>query len=490
MRRAFRPKAPDLLIGSRPLLVWLVAALVAPGCHSEPETEYKSASEPSSVQLIHPSIRNIVRVVEQPSFIESYERTSVFPKVTGYIKKWNVDIGDKVNEGEVLCTLFVPELVEDYGTKKAKVELDRREIELMKQVVKVAEADLEAARARLEEAKAILGKYQSEVDRWDMEVKRLKHETDRGVVDPQILLESTNQWKSTVAARDAAKATIEKAKAEVISRDAALSKAKVDVTVAEADLAVAESEAKYAKAWVGYLTLPAPYNGVVVARNANTGDFVMPVLGDPTAMQRAPHLAPGGTAAPIYVLDRTDIVRIFVDIPEEDADYVDVGTKASVLVRAYRDQPIPGTVTRTAWALNVKSRTLRAEIDLTNPESRLLPGMYAYAEMLIERPGVRALPVKALTHRGDKAYYWRYENGKALRTEIQTGVSDGQWIEVTNRQRSRAGAEPTRRRSWTPIDGSEQVILGDLSTLTEGARVRVAPAKDQTQLTRADHEKN
>src|SRR5262249_18655716 len=167
MRLAFRPKVPDLLIGSRPLLVWLVAALAAPGCHSEPETEYKSASEPLTVQLIHPSIRTTVRVVEQPSFIESYERTSVFPKVTGYIQKWNVDIGDKVHEGEVLCTLFVPELVEDYGTKKAKVELDRRDIALAKEVVRVAEADLEAARARLDEAIAILGKYQSEVDRWD-----------------------------------------------------------------------------------------------------------------------------------------------------------------------------------------------------------------------------------------------------------------------------------------------------------------------------------
>jgi multidrug efflux pump subunit AcrA (membrane-fusion protein) len=486
MRRTHHSKALDLRIGSHPLLVWFVAALVAPGCHSEPEPEYKSASEPMTVQLIHPSIRTITRIVEQPSFIESYERTSVFPKVTGYIQRWNVDIGDKVHEGDVLCTLFVPELVEDYGTKKAKVELDRRDIALAKEVVRVTEADLEAARARLDEAIAILAKYQSEVDRWDTEVKRLKHETDRGVVDPQILLESTNQWRSTVAARDAAKATIVRARAEVNSRDAALSRAKVDVTVAEAALAVAESDARYAKAWVGYLTLSAPYNGVVVARNANTGDFVMPVLGDPTAMQRAPHLAPGGTAAPIYVLDRTDIVRIFVDIPEEDADYVDVGTKASVLVRAYRDQPISGTVTRTSWALNVKSRTLRAEIDLTNPESRLLPGMYAYAETIVERPGVRALPVKALVHRGDKAYYWRYENGKAKRTEVRTGVSDGQWIELTNRERPRAGTKPTGSRSWTPIDGSEEVILGDLSTLTEGTPVRVAPASQHTQLTRAD----
>ena len=96
------------------------------------------------------------------------------------------------------------------------------------------------------------------------------------------------------------------------------------------------------------------------------------------------------SAAPIYVVDRTDIVRIFVDIPEQDANYVQIGTKATVLAKAYRDQPIPGTVTRTSWALNIKSRTLRAEIDLPNPDSQILPGMYAYAKVIIERPGVRA----------------------------------------------------------------------------------------------------
>ena len=87
-------------------------------------------------------------------------------------------------------------------------------------MVEVAEADVKAAEARLDEAKAILDKYQAEVDRWDSEVKRLTREVDRGVVDPQILLESTNQLKSSIAARDAAKATIKKAEAELLSKQA------------------------------------------------------------------------------------------------------------------------------------------------------------------------------------------------------------------------------------------------------------------------------
>jgi HlyD family secretion protein len=463
----------------RQLGFWLMAALSGAGCSHEAKIEFTTVTKPPAVQVINPPIRTIVRVVGQPSFIESYERSSVYPKLTGYIEKWNVDIGDKVKKGDTLATLFVPELVEDFGTKGATVELDKQRIELALKVVKVAEANVKSAKASLDEAKAILDKFEAMVERWDSEVKRLQNEVNRGVVDPQVLLESTNQLKSSTAAREAAKATIAKAEADLLSRQASLDKSVVDVQVARADLSVAVSEAKRIEAWVGYLKLPAPFDGVIVARNANTFDFVLPSTGDPTAMERSPHLSPGGAAAPIYVVDRVDKVRIFVDIPEQDANYIHIGTKATVLAKGYRDQPLPGSVTRTSWALNIKSRTLRAEIDLPNPNSQLLPGMYAYAKVIIERPGVRALPLTAITHSGEKTYCWKHENGKAVRTEIQTGVSDGEWIEVTNYQLP-PGANPAAE-SWAQVTGSEQVIMGDLSILAEGSPVEVVPATEKSE---------
>jgi HlyD family secretion protein len=481
MRRVSWLMASNRFTRSGWLVFGLLAALLAPGCGHEAKIDFSTVSKPPTVQLINPSLRKIVRVVGQPSFIESYERTSIYPKLTGYIKKWNVDIGDKVKKDQPLATLFVPELEEDHETKKATVSLDEERVDLANKLVTVAEADVKAAKARVKECEAILDKYQSELVRWDSEVKRLKHEVDLGVVDAQVLLESENQLRASTAARDAAKATIEKAEADLLSKAATLAKAKVDVSVAKASLAVAHSEEKRLKAWVGYLILPAPFDGVIVARNANTFDFVLPTSGDPTAMERAPHLSPGG-AAPIYVVDRTDIVRIYVDIPEQDANYVQIGTKATVLAKAYRDEPIPATVTRTSWALNIKSRTLRAEIDLHNPNSQLLPGMYAYAKVIIERPNVRALPLAALTHSGEKTYCWKYDNGKALRAEVQTGVSDGEWIEVTNLELS---PSPTGADPFAPVNGSEQVILGDLSILADGAPVEVASMTGGTKLVSA-----
>ena len=297
----------------------------------------------------------------------------------------------------------------------------------------------------------------------------------------------------------------------LLSKKAALGQARVAVEVASANVEVAESDAKRLEAWVGYLSSTAPFDGVVVARNANTGDFVMPASGDPTADHHSPHLSPGGNAAPIYVIDRTDVVRIFVDMPEHDANYIhgesspgkNDGTKATVLVKAFRDQPIPASVTRTSWALNVKSRTLRAEIDLPNTDapmvhddlgqhqpvgnsansgSQILPGMYAYGKVIIERPSPRRPRQRARPCRREVVLL-ELENGHAVRTEVQTGVSDGEWIEVTNRQ---LPPKPNGDDPWAPVDGTEQVILGDLSVLTDGAMVSVLSGAGEPNVAEAE----
>jgi len=130
-----------------------------------------------------------------------------------------------------------------------------------------------------------------------------------------------------------------------------------------------------------------------------------------------------------------------------------------VLVPAFRDGPIRAKVTRKSWAINAKSRTLRAEIHLPNPTGQILPGMYAYGKVFVERRRVWALPLRALERIGDKTFYWGYDKGRIVRTEVQTGASDDDWIEVVKRR----SPEPGDDGHWEPIDGSEQAILGDPS---------------------------
>jgi multidrug efflux pump subunit AcrA (membrane-fusion protein) len=527
MHRFLIDRFLELRAGRGRLAVALLAAS-AVGCGHEHAAEVRSVAEPPNVQVTRAGIHDVVRVVGQPSFVEAYERTSIYPKLTGFIQKWYVDIGDAVRGDEVLADLFVPEIVEEWKTKGATVAYDVKRVKLAEKTVLVAEADVKVAEAKLKAAKATWSQYVAAAKRWDSETVRLRREVERGVVDPQILLETENRLRACLAKREEAKADVTKAEADVESKNARLREDIVAVNVAKADVDVAQSDYERLGAWADgapgrkpYIKLFAPFDGVVVARNVNTWDFVLPAAGDPSADYKAPYLSPSGEAAPIYVVDRTDVVRIFVDIPEQSANYVRVGSKAVVMVQAFSSQPIMGTVTRTSWALHVHSRTLRAEIDLPNTHSaipddvpqvvhdaisqvklpettgQILPGMYAYGKVIIERPHVRALPTAALMRVGEKTYCFRYEDGVVVQTEIQTGLVDtkGKWIEVINRRRTprtdtgvrkvsylgptrafqdHASAMERESEAWAPFDGSEQVILGDLSVLSDGSPVRIA----------------
>src|SRR5579884_668961 len=167
MQTAFRCDVPVRSTHRWRLCFGLLAVLAASGCAKEKKKSAPSLLEPPTLQWIYPQLKKISRIVGQPSFVQSYERTSIYPKVTAFIEKWNVDIGDKVKKGDVLADLFVPELREDWETKKATVKYDKERVDLALKRVKVARADVKAAEARLAEAQRILDAYKSEVDRWE-----------------------------------------------------------------------------------------------------------------------------------------------------------------------------------------------------------------------------------------------------------------------------------------------------------------------------------
>lgn len=214
-------RAACLSAAARSFAVGLAAMLAAPGCHQEQKKEIKRVGDPPIVRIVRPDTRDIVRSVGQPSFVEAYERTSIYPKLTAYIKSWHVDIGDPVKKDQVLADLFAPDLVEDWK-KAASVEFDKKCVKLAETKVQVAGADVQVAEARLKVAKATWEQSKSEVTRWESEAARLRREADRGVVDSQTLLEAENQLRENTAAREAAAADIAKAEADLQSKQASL----------------------------------------------------------------------------------------------------------------------------------------------------------------------------------------------------------------------------------------------------------------------------
>ena len=100
--------------------------------------------------------------------------------------------------------------------------------------------------------------------------------------------------------------------------------------------------------------------------------------------------------------------------------------------RALSGLDIPATVTRTAWCLNQKTRSLRAEIDLPAEKYGLRPGMYVVCQ---GAGGASRGPCPAAGGPGDLGQpepdCYLLAGGKAVKTPVETGISDGNWVEVS-----------------------------------------------------------
>ena len=191
-------------MGGAGMLGLVVLAILASGCSENKPEMNRAASTDPTVRIVKPERRNINYSVEQPGFVQAYEQTSIFSKVSGFIKQFNVDIGQEVKKGDLLAEIFVPELNEEHQRKIAQVELDKSQVDQAQQLVKVAESNVQTAIAQLNEAKANVGKSQAEVVRWESEVKRLTQMVQEKVVDKDILTETQRQLDSSKAAQDAA----------------------------------------------------------------------------------------------------------------------------------------------------------------------------------------------------------------------------------------------------------------------------------------------
>lgn len=449
-----------------PIIVSLILCHI--GCSKSPTPASKAHVRPE-VKAVGVEKRTIVRLTGQPGFIEAYEQTSIYPKISGFVDEWNVDIGDTIYKGKVLAHLDVPDLVAEYEEKKAEVEFDAVRIKVAEQFVNVAQENWRTASAQIDEAKANLGKFKADVVRWTADYERMTALLKQKSIDETVVDESRKRLQMNIASQQAAEAGIVVAEA-IKARKADLEKAQIEVTAARARAKVSQATEKRLAALVGYTTIKAPYDGIVVTRNVNTGDFAQPATGDQSASRN--NSGTSRVSNPLYVVARIDKVRIFLDVPEMDANGIHLGCKALIRIPALDNMELSAQVTRTSWALNAKSRTLRAEIDIPNPGGRILPNMYAFGTVELTRVGVWGVPLQAVFQRGNQSYCYVLADGKAVLLPVQLGIDDGAWVEVTKK---------CSRDVWLPFNGSEQILVGELSQMSDGEPVRVnssAPAPE------------
>jgi RND family efflux transporter MFP subunit len=299
---------------------------------------------------------------------------TIYARTTGYVKRRLVDIGDRVEEGQLLAEIATPEV----------------------------DAQLEQARAALLQTRANLVRSKADEVFARSEENRYRRMSQTGAASPE-------EYESKLAAARVAAATVQATEANIKVNEAAILRLS---TLASFEKVI------------------APFAGVITARNVDPGDLV-------TADSPS-------TGRLMFRLMRTDVLRVFVDVPQVHATATRKGQHAVVYRREEPDRLFTGTVTRTADALDSATRTLRTEVQVANPDNALRPGMYLQVKFTFNREVVPVLVPSAaiVTRTGgpkvgvlddqEKLHYRPVQLGRDYGAEVEVvaGLKDGETIVV------------------------------------------------------------
>ena len=174
--------------------------------------------------------------------------------------------------------------------------------------------------------------------------------------------------------------------------------AQQDVDVKKADATAQKTEVEAARqnlaryaAMSAFKKLVAPFDGVVIARNTDVGDYVNAAGGD--AGQRS-------NATPLFSVADVHKLRVFVSVPQEYSAFLTPALRATLTLPQNPEKQIPAQFLTTAKAVRPASRTVVTELTLANAAGDLLPGAYVNVHLSFPGdPGLLIVPEQALLFR-------------------------------------------------------------------------------------------
>ncbi len=421
----------------------ILTAGCGPAAIAQPQG-VSSAGSLEVVQAGQPTRKTLTLATTQPARIVALEQTPIHSKLAAYVGEVLVDYGDRVKKDQPLVKLSAPELDAELAQKTALLDQARAEQVQAEAGLKAAQAGVATANSQVTATEARLVKTQADVDRWMLQCKRFEDLATSGSLNQQLVEETEQNCSAAHAAHKEALAAIVSAKAVVAQSEAQAAKAAADVEAAKSRVLVAQANVAHVEALRSYLTIKAPFDGVVTHRHVDPGHFVQPAAGNGTTL---------------LVVAREDQLRVFVAVPEMEAAYVDVGDEATIDVQSLRGAEFKGAVTRTGFALAAGSRSLETIVDLENKDGRLRPGLYGVAKITLQvKENALTLPAAAVVRQNKEAFCYRLIGGKAAKTPLQLGLFVGGDWEIAS-----------------GLGEKDAVILNKAASLADGQRVEQAP---------------
>lgn len=352
--------------------------------------------------MVTASLEPLERSVSVTGTLAAEEQVALSFKVTGRVHELNVDLGSPVRRGQVLARLTPTDF----------------ELRLQQ-----SEAALQQARARLglppngndttvnPESTALVRQSRAVRDEARLTRDRVKTFVDRGI--------------SSRADLDAAEAQLEVAEGKY--QDAI-----EEIRNREAVLAQRQSELSLARQALEDTTLRSPIDGAVRERQVTVGEF-------------------RSTGTPVLTIVRTDPLRLRVAVPERAAAALRPGQPVRVRIEG-DDATYDGKLVRLGAAIEEDNRTLPVEAAVANPRGALRPGMFASAEIVVDRSDKAVVvPTDAIVTFAGVQKVLLVKDGKAVEQRVRTGRRNADRVEVV--EGVKAGDVVIRKPGGDVVDG-------------------------------------
>ncbi|MDN5288455.1 MAG: efflux transporter periplasmic adaptor subunit [Mucilaginibacter sp.] len=196
--------------------------------------------------------------------------------------------------------------------------------------------------------------------------------------------------------------------------DLALAKASAD----SAQWKASQSSFRQAADLLNYLSIKAPFDGVITVRNVSPGAYVGP--GDKSS------------GKPLLVLQDQNRLRLTMNITEGYTGYLNNRDTVGFSVRALPGQKFVAHISRMAGGIDPQTRTEQVEMDVDNKDHVLLPQMYADISLQVkgDQHGF-VIPRTALVTNAERVFVISIVNHKAVWVDVKKGLEDGNTITVT-----------------------------------------------------------
>jgi membrane fusion protein (multidrug efflux system) len=378
----------------RLLLASTALLLAALGCNTLPSgqggnTAAPRPNAPTTVSAVAVMSRKLQTTISLPAQLVPFESVDIYPKVTGFVQTVTVDRGSRVRRGQLLVRLIAPEL----SSQRAQAEAD----------VRAAQSQLATAQARLV--------------------------SDNGTY---LHMMAAAKTPGVLAENDVMVA------GQTVSGDKGL------VEVAEQNIAAARDAVRSVSQTESYLSITAPFDGVVTTRNLHPGALIGPASGQ-------------ATTQPILQIVDDRRLRLVAPIPEAQVGEMKVGRQVSFTVPAYPGQTFKAPIKRISRAVDETSRTMPVELDVLNRDGKLSPGSFASVSWPLERSyATLFVPTSAVTSDQQHTFVIRVRDGTAEWVTVQTGQTVHGEIEV-----------------FGDLKAADQVVRTATDAIHSGDRVQV-----------------